>query len=151
MDSLISRIFIKHWQRKLVALLIAIIVWMVVSQSIITTKTIHAVPIRIINVSANKSIEGLLPNGFLSQRITLNLSGSKEVIDHLEPGDIEVLLDATDKTSPWVVHITKKNLISLNPDIDLIHHITQISHTEFILKLVPSNNGEETQQEGKTK
>lgn len=134
MDSLISRLFIHEWQRKCVAVVIAVFVWLLVNQSIIATKTIPSVPIRLINLPVGKSIEELLPNGFLNKRVTLNLSGSKEVVENLEPGDFEVLLDATDKPEEWIVHITKKNLISLNPEIDLAHHITQVSHPELILK-----------------
>jgi hypothetical protein len=139
MDSVISRLIINNWQRKLVAILVAIAIWFIVSESIMTTKTIHSVPVRVINLPANKTIEGLLPNGFLSQRITLTLTGSKEVIDQLEPGDLEILLDAAGQSNDWIVHISGKNLLSLNPKIDLTRHIKQISHPEFALKIVSLN------------
>lgn len=142
MASVMSRLIFNQWQRKLVAILIAISVWLVVNESIMTTKTIHAVPVRIINLPADKTIEGLLPNGFLSQRITLTLTGSKEVIDHLEPGDLEILLDAAGQPHDWIVHITRKNLLSLSPEVDLERHISQISHPEFILKLIPVPSGD---------
>lgn len=154
MDSLISRLIINHWQRKLVAILVAVIVWFIVSESIMTTKTIHSVPVRVINLPANKTIEGLLPNGFLSRRITLTLTGSKEIIDQLEPGDLEILLDAAGQSNDWIVHISGKNLLSLNPEIDLTRHITQISHPEFALKLVPVNSnsqGTNEKEEGTSK
>lgn len=134
---MMSSLFIHQWQRKLVAILTAIAVWLIVSESIMTTKTIHSVPVRVINLPTEKTIEGLLPNGFLNQRITLTLTGSKEIIDHLEPGDLEILLDAGGQSNEWMVHLSRKNLLSLNPEIDLERHITQISHPEFVLKLVP--------------
>ncbi len=136
METLISRIFLNNWQRKIVALIAAIVIWLFVNHSIIETKTIPNVPIRIINLPADKTIVGLLPNGMLSKRITLTLSGTKDVIDEIDQGDLEVLLDASmTEQDEWVVQIGKKNLVSLNPNIDLLHHITQVSHTEFVIKL----------------
>jgi len=136
MESIIARIFFHNWQRKLVAVLTAIVVWLFVNHSINETKTISNVPIRIINLPADKTIQGLLPNGMLSRRITLTLTGSKDVIDELEPGDLEVILDAsTADNDEWIVQITKKNLVSLNPSIDLLQHISQVSHSDFIIKL----------------
>lgn len=144
MESVMYRVFIHQWQRKLMAVLLAAFIWLSMSQSIITTKTIPSVPVRIINLPAGKTVEGLLPNGFLSKRMTLTLSGTKEIVENLEPGDFEVVLDATDHMHDWLVHITKKNLVSLNPEVDLTHHITQVSHIEFPLKIVPERDKEET-------
>lgn len=125
-----------QWQRKLVALLTAIILWMLVNQSILDTVTISNVPIRVINVPEDKTIPGLQPNGIIGKRVTLTLTGTKEVVDALEPGDIAILLDAgTLEQNDWIAHITKKNLVSLNPSIDLANHITEIQHPEFVLKV----------------
>jgi len=135
---MISDFFLKNWQRKAVALVTAIIAWIFVNHSIIETKVIPSVPIRVINLPANKTVLGLLPNGVLSKRITLTLSGTKDVISELEPGDIVVVIDAsTIDRDEWILQITKKNLVSLNPSIDLVHHITDVKHTEYILKLSP--------------
>lgn len=136
MESVVAGFFLHNWQRKLVALLTALIVWIFVNHSIYETKTISNVPIRIINLPADKTIPGLLPNGMLSRRITLTLTGSKDVIDEIEPSDLEVLLDAsTADTDEWVVQVSKKNLVSLNPSIDLPRHITQVEHSIFVIKL----------------
>ncbi len=136
MESLIHTIFFNNWQRKLTALLTAIILWFFVSHSITETKTIRNVPIRISNLPADKTIIGLLPNGILSKRIALTLSGTKEVIDEIEPGDLEINIDASaiDRTD-WIVQIAKKNLISLNPALDLANNITSIEYAEFVIKL----------------
>ena len=124
-----------NWQRKIVALIAAIIIWAFVSHSVIATKTVAGVPIRIINLPADKTVEGILPNGLLHKRVTLTLSGSKSLVENLESSDLEVVLDATNVPDAWIVQITKKNLVSLNPSIDLAHHITQVNHQEFVLKL----------------
>lgn len=136
-DTVIGLIF-NNWQRKLFAVLGAIFIWWFVNNSIIDTKTIPNVPIRIVNLPPNKTVVGLLPNRLLSKRVTLTLSGTKDVIQELDSGDVEVLLDGSTATSDeWVVHITKKNLVSLNPALDLAHHVTQVEHTELVLTLSP--------------
>lgn len=136
MESIINRIFLHNWQRKLVALLTAIIVWLFVNHSIYETRTISNVPIRIINLPQDKTIIGLLPNGILSRRISLTLTGTKDVVDEIEPGDLEVLLDAsTADSDDWLVQVTKKNLISLNANLDLSRHISQVEHTTFVIKM----------------
>lgn len=138
MDKLISKLFIDNWQRKIVAFVTALIVWLFVNSSISETKTIPSVPIRITNLPADKTIAGLLPNRMLTKRVTLTLTGTKDIIQEIEPGDLEVLLDvSTAPSDEWVVQINKKNLVSLNPDIDLLHHISSVSHNEFVLKLSP--------------
>lgn len=136
METILNRLFLHNWQQKVVALITALIVWLFVNHSIIDSKTIPNIPIRVVNLPADKTILGLMPNGVLSKRITLILSGKKDVIDEIEPGDLEVLLDAS--TAPqdeWIVSISKKNLVSLNPNIDLANNITGVDHTEFVIKL----------------
>jgi len=138
MDKLIGQFFIQNWQRKVVALVTALILWLFVNSSISETKTIPNVPIRIINLPPDKTIVGLLPNRLLSKRMSLTLTGSKDIIQDIEPGDLEVILDvSTAGSNEWVPQISKKNLVSLNPDIDLLHHISQVTHNEIILKLSP--------------
>ena len=127
--------FTHHWQRKLVALLTATVIWIFVNQSITDTKTIPNVPIRIINLPDDKTIPGMQPNGIIGKRIPLKLQGTKNVVDTLEPGDLEVLLDVSAvQQNDWVVQISKKNLVSLNPAIDLSRHISDVTHPEFVLK-----------------
>lgn len=137
METLISKL-LDNWQHKVVAFLIALVVWLFVHQSITSTKTIPGVPIRIINLPPDKTIQGLLPKGILNKRIALTLSGTKSVIRELEPGDLEILIDATDidlNREDWVVVLKKNNLVSLSPDIDLAHNINDVAHTELILKI----------------
>ena len=136
MEFIINRLVLNNWQRKLVSLIAAIIVWFFVNYSITDTKMIRNIPIRIVNLPADKTIIGLLPNGILNKKIHLTLTGTKDVIDELEPGDIEVLIDAsTIDHNDWIVQITKKNLVSLNPSIDLSNNITNVMNAEFVLKL----------------
>lgn len=134
MDQL--RTFItNHWQRKLVALLSAIVIWYFVSDSLTDTKMIPHVGIRVANIPEDKTIPGLQPNGLIAKRINLTLKGTRDVIRALEPSDLEVVIDASEvQQNDWVVYITKKNLVSLNPSIDLSRHISEVEHPEFVLK-----------------
>lgn len=134
MEYLIKNYILPNWQRKLVAILVAVVIWFIVDNSIIAQKTIPNVPIRIVNLPSDKTIQGILPNGILSKRISLTLNGSKDVIEQLEPGDIEVVLDASSHPNEWLAQITKKNLVSLNPNIDLANNISMISHPELFIQ-----------------
>lgn len=136
MESMIAQLFLQNWQRKLVAVITAIVIWLFVNHSINETQTISNIPIRIINLPPEKTIQGLLPNGILTRRITLTLTGSKDVVEVLEPSDLEVRLDASlTDNDDWIINVSKKNLVSLNPSIDLSQHIAQINHNEFVIKL----------------
>jgi len=133
---MITKWVFQNWQRKLVALIGAVMVWLFVNHSIIETKVIPNVPIRVIKLPPEKTIMGLLPNGYLKKRISLTVSGTRDIIQELEPGDLEVVIDASmiDRDD-WIVRIGKKNVKSLDPDIDLAHHLTYVSHNEFVIKL----------------
>ncbi|MCB1149324.1 MAG: hypothetical protein KDK48_04095 [Chlamydiia bacterium] len=124
-----------NWQRKLLAITLALIFWYFINQSIIETKTLIGVPIRIINLPPNKTIEGLLPNGLLSRRVTLTISGSKKVIENISADDLEIKLDAMNAPRDWLVQVTKRNLVSLNPSVNLVDAIDRVTHREFVITL----------------
>lgn len=118
------------------AIVTAIVIWFFVSHSITETKMIRNVPIRISNLPSDKTVVGLLSNGLLNKRINLTLTGSKDVIEEIEPGDLEVNIDASSiDHADWIVQISKKNLLSLNPNLDLANNISAVSHSEFVIKL----------------
>lgn len=127
-----------NWPQKLIALATATIIWLFVNQSINATKTIPNIPIRIVNLPTDKTALGLLSNGLLSKRVNLTLTGRKGTIEELEAGDLEVLIDASaNDEDEWAVQIGKKNLFSLNPNINVRSHISQVAHAEFIVRLSP--------------
>lgn len=127
---------LNNWPRKLFALCIGLVIWLFVNQSITATKTIANVAVRLVNLPADRTVEGLLPNGILSKRVVLTLTGTKDFIDTLESSDLEVVVDASTIPDESILQVTKKNLISLNPDIDLVRYLTQPpSNSEFVIKL----------------
>ncbi len=135
MERLLKKIFVENFQRKFIAILSAVCLWFLVHNSITATRTFTHVPIRVVNVAQDKTIRGLMPNGILDRKLTITLTGKKTVIERLEPGDFEVVVDASGKPDEWIVQIAKKNLVSLNPDIDLLHSVTSLSQSEFVLRL----------------
>jgi hypothetical protein len=137
METFLRNLFLENWQRKLISILAAIIIWTLVSSSITATRVFTRVPVRIVNLPPNKTIQGLMPDGFLDKRITVTLTGSKDVIDRLGSQDFEVVIDASDKGNEWVATITKNNLLCFNPDFHLVHAIREISHSELVIRLCP--------------
>jgi hypothetical protein len=135
MKSLLIKLFILNWPRKLISLILAVIVWFVVSQSMATTKTISNIGVRIINIPEGKTVEGLQSNGLLQKRLTLTLTGNKSLLDELSANDLEVVIDATDQGKEWIATISKKHLVSLTPDMNLSNRISKVSHKNFIIKL----------------
>lgn len=136
MKTLLHDLFIRNWQRKSISLILAVIIWLVVNHSLTTTRTITNIPVRVINIPSGKTVEGLQSSGLLSKRITLTLTGNQKLLDELSAGDFEIVLDATDKQDTWIAPIIKKNLVSLNPDIDISKGVSRVSHQSLTIHLM---------------
>lgn len=135
MKTLLTSLFLNNWQRKALSLLLAVIIWLVVNHSLTSTKTIANVPVRIINIPTGKTIEGMQASGRLNKRLTLSLIGNTTLLEELNSNDLEVVIDASNKSDEWIATISKKNLISLNPEIDISKGINRVYHPSFIIRL----------------
>ncbi len=135
MKTFLKQWFYLNWQRKLVALILAIVVWILVNHAITVTIALHHIPIKVIHLPPGKTIEGLRPDSTLDRDLTLHITGSKRVLDHITSSDLAVLVNAANKGNEWIVTIRKNELVSLNPSIDLFRNITSVSHENFIIKL----------------
>ena len=135
MEKFFKKYFIENIHRKLFALFCGIVIWLTINSSITTTRIFTRVPVRIVNLPPDKTIRGLMPNGTLDRKVTLTLTGTRGVIEKMDSSDFEVVIDAADKGDDWVVQISRKNLVSLNPEIELLHSISQVSHNEFVIRL----------------
>jgi hypothetical protein len=135
MKSLIERLFLRNWPRKLVALIGAVFVWFLVNQTITVTRTLSDVPVRIIHIPVDKTVQGLLPNGLLNKRISLTLTGSKSMLQDLHPTDLEVIINANGQKESWIATISKKNVVSVNPALNLHNHITEAAANDLFIKL----------------
>ncbi len=72
MKSFLRKIFYNNWQRKLISLVLASILWIVVNHSLTETKTFAHVPVKIVNIAPGKTIEGMQSNQILSKKYLLN-------------------------------------------------------------------------------
>lgn len=135
MKTLLRKIFVEHWSRKLISLILAIIIWLVVSHTLTSTRNISNVSVRIIHLPSGKTVEGMQPSGRLAKKLTLTLVGNKSLIDELTPSDLEVIIDASDKPDEWIVNVSKKNLVSLNPEIDISNGISRVYHPSFVIRM----------------
>lgn len=123
---MVRNVFLQNWERKVISLFLAIVIWLVVNHSLTTTKILANVPVRLINIPIGMTVEGLQPNGMLSKKISLTLQGNKTELAEIAPNDIEIVLDAMDKSDEWLATITRKNLLSLNPDVNLSKAIKRV-------------------------
>lgn len=135
METFLKRLFVENFPRKLFSVVAAIVIWLIVSSSISSTRVFTRVPVRVVNLPPNKTIHGLMPDGFLDKRITVTLTGAKAVIDKMGPQDFDVVLDASNKGDEWVAQITKNNLVSLKSDIQLAPAVTAVAHSELVIHL----------------
>jgi hypothetical protein len=135
MKTLLKNIFLVSWQRKAVALLLGMIIWLVVNHSLTSTKTISNISVRVINIPPGKTIEGMQSNGKLNKKLTLTIVGNTNILEDLNSNDLEVVIDAMDKPEEWTNVISKKNLVSLNPEIDLGSGISRIYQPNFVLHM----------------
>jgi hypothetical protein len=137
MISLLKKILIDNWLRKLIALIIAIVIWFAVDHTLTTTKTVNNVSVRIINIPPGKTVAGLQSSGLLNKRLALTMTGKKAFLEEVTPNDIEIVLDASSVTDEWFVAIDKRHLISLNQELSIQNHINKVIPKNLIIKLVP--------------
>lgn len=135
MKTLLYKIFVEHWSRKLVSIVLAVIIWLVVNHTLTSTRNISNIPVRIIHLPPGKTVEGMQSNGRLAKKLTLTVVGNKSLIDELTPSDLEVVVDASDKPDEWIVTVTKKNLVSLNPEIDISSGISRVYNPNFVIRM----------------
>jgi len=134
MKTLLIRLFIDNWFRKLISLILAMVIWIVVNRSMTATKVIPNIPIRVANLPDQKTIEGMQSNGTLGTKISLTVVGNKSALDELSSGDLEVVIDASDKNKEWIASISEKNLVSLNPDFDVSKMVSRVVPLEMIVR-----------------
>lgn len=135
MRTLLTKLFIKSWQKKLISLCAAITIWFLVNQTVTITRTIFNVPVRIINLLPDQTIIGLQTNGLLTKKVTLTITGYKTAIEDLRNTDLEVVINAEGHKDSWIASIDKRNLVSLNPDIDIKPQIKQVVTNDLLINL----------------
>lgn len=135
MRAILARILFQNWPRKLVALITALLIWIIVNQTITLTRTFPDVSIRVINLPPEKTVVGLLPNGLLNKKTSVTLTGTKSVISDLRPTDIEIVINAEEKKESWMAKVDKRTLVNLSSEWDLMKSITEVSGSDIFIKM----------------
>ncbi len=135
--AIVHRLFVQRWQRKVFAIVAASVIWLGMNMSMTVTRTLADVSVRIVNLPADKTVEGMLPSGLLDDHLTVTVVGTKSLIDELQPSDLEVVLDAAGKGREWIAHVDRKTLVSKNPAVDLGRGLKDVVSTEFIVSTCP--------------
>jgi len=136
MKQFLRDLFFENIPRKLVAILTAIIIFFFVNQSLTVTKIVNNVSIRLINVPVQKTVEGLLPNGYMTKKIALTLVGKKSFLEEISSTDFEVVIDLSGKKESFTATITERNLISLNPQLKIARDIRKVSTRQVYIQLL---------------
>ena len=134
MITFLKQFFTENWQRKLISLILAISIWIVVNHSMTVTKTISNIPVRVTNLPPEKTIEGMQINGLLNTKVALTLTGNRSSLDEISANDLEIAIDGSNKPQEWIAGISKKNLVCLNSDVDLLKGISRVSAQDLIIK-----------------
>lgn len=137
MISILKKIFLDNWLRKLASLILAIVLWFTVSQSLTVTKTVTNIGVRILNLPDKKTIPGLSSCGLLNRKMALTVVGRKSIIEDLCTKDLEIVVDAARIETDCIIAIQKKHLISLNPEISISDHIQKVYPKNLVIKMVP--------------
>jgi hypothetical protein len=135
MKTLLKNLFINNWPRKCLSIILAIAIWFLVNKSLTATKTILNVPVRIENIPPGKTVEGIQSNGLLNRRVSLTLTGNKQLLEDLNANDIHITFDASGQEGEWIAAINKKNIRSDNTDVNISQGISRVSQQNFIIKL----------------
>ncbi len=137
MKTLLKHIFIEHWHRKIISLILAVIVWFVIAQSLTITKIVSNLRVRIVNVPKGKTIEGMGSEGYLDRKISLTITGNRGLLEDLNANNVEIIIDAAGKPNEWIAIVDKQNLASLNADIPL-SKINKVAPKEIYIREVKS-------------
>ena len=77
MRKLFKMIFISNWQRKLLSLVLATIIWILVYNSIVVEKNYRHIPVRLAYIPSNIDPSHLTSNGYLKKSVSLKIKGYK--------------------------------------------------------------------------
>ncbi len=127
-------LFFHQWHRKAISLVLAFVIWTSVNRSMVISKSLYHVPVRVVHLPEDQAIEDMQLNGLLHRHVTLNVTGNKSSLEDLTGKEIEIVIDADETPDEWIATITKKHLVSLNPHFDIAKAITHLEPTDLIMK-----------------
>ena len=120
------------------ALILGIVTWFSVNHTLIYTKTIVNIPIKVINLPEGKTVSGFKSEAISNNTISLSITGNKNVLDFLSANDLLVVIDGQDKKTTFNTIITANNIISKNPSIKIERDIKKIKPEEVEVNITNS-------------
>ncbi|WP_284441526.1 CdaR family protein [Chlamydia gallinacea] len=135
MINFFSRFFTHNWLRKIVSLGFAIIIWILVGQSVTITRTLNNVSVRIVDLSPEQTVLGLKSNGLLDKKVSITITGNKNTVHDLRPTNLEVVISAAGHTESWIATIDKYNLVSLDEETNIRRDIQSVSADDIFIRL----------------
>ncbi len=135
MINFFSRFFTRNWLRKIVSLGFAIIIWILVGQSVTITRTLNNVSVRIVDLSPEQTVLGLKSNGLLDKKVSITITGNKNTVHDLRPTNLEVVISAAGHTESWIATIDKYNLVSLDEETNIRRDIQSVSADDIFIRL----------------
>jgi hypothetical protein len=130
--------FLHNWPRKLSALIISLLIWLTMNQSITMTRRFLNIPIRITNLKEGRTIQGLSSVGMLEdQRMELVITGKKYVLKNISASDLEVVIDANQQTGLWQPAIRASNIYNASTKMPLTKAVSKVSSSPMTLHIVP--------------
>ncbi len=138
MKALLDYFLFNNWQRKLLSLMLAIFTWFLVNHYITSDQRFTEVPVHLKNLGPNRTVKGLKAGNILPQKISLGIKGKKYVFRKVKPGDLEIVLDASNKPENWTPEITRYDIIDKSGTIDLSNVISDVTYSPFTVALEPT-------------
>ncbi|ANH78885.1 hypothetical protein [Candidatus Chlamydia sanziniae] len=135
MINFFSQLFIRNWPRKAVSLGFAIIIWILVGQSVTITRTLTNIPIRIVDLEPEQTVLGLQKNGLLSKKVSLTITGNKSTVQDLRSTNLEVVISVTGHSESWIATIDKCNLVTLDHEINIRKEIHSVDANDVSIRL----------------
>ncbi|MBF5051222.1 Uncharacterized protein CLAVI_000863 [Candidatus Clavichlamydia salmonicola] len=137
MKSSFKNFLFLKWKQLSVSLIFAIIIWVLVNQTITLTRTISDIPIRIINLVPDQTVIGLLPDGILEKKVSITLSGNKKLVSELRNSDLELVINAEGRRESWVASFDKRNLVGVHHHSDIQNNLQTILANDVFINLSP--------------
>ncbi len=132
MKSFLKALLIHNWPRKCLALALAIMIWLLVNHSLIETKVIRNIPIKVDHLPKGKVAE----SSRARMTVDLTLQGRKSALRQLNDRNLVVVFDGKRDEREWIATVRKENIQTTLPQLDLAQAIRRVSKQNVLIKLV---------------
>lgn len=133
MVTKLKKIIVDNWEVKLLAFILALVLWYVVKGK---EEPVAQIAEKTFSIPVEIQIQDNLKNISTLPAIELKISGKKEIIDQLSDKDFVIIIDAKDIEGKYNAQISEKNIYSpFSSSIDKDIKITEINPKIIALNL----------------